>query len=363
MKVLILHPDFGDPGGPAAYYTKLKNRFSLNVDHYLVGRRPEENSLVSKIHRVISDYIRFVLIIRNGRYDLIHVNPSLDSKSFLRDGIFLLLARMQTKRTIVFFRGWQKPFESKLQRRGLWLFRFLYGKVNAFIVLSEAFKKTLRSWGCSQPIYREVTIVEDNDVKGFHIHNVLAERQKSETPRVLFLSRILRDKGVYEVIDAVSILQAKYHKIELVIAGDGDELETVKTYIRSHSMENVTFAGYVRGKEKSLLFRRAHILCFPTHHGEGLPNTIIEAMAFGLPVITRPVGGIVDFFKNEEHGFLTTSKKPEVYADLIERLLLDHELYRKISLYNYNYAQSNFLASHAARRLEKIYRSLLQPEN
>jgi glycosyltransferase involved in cell wall biosynthesis len=83
-------------------------------------------------------------------------------------------------------------------------------------------------------------------------------------------------------------------------------------------------------------------------------------MAFGLPIITRPVGGVKDFFKNEEHGFASTSKEPQVIADSIEKLLLDQELYSTISLNNYHYAQSNFLASDAALRLEKIYESLLR---
>ena len=104
------------------------------------------------------------------------------------------------------------------------------------------------------------------------------------------------------------------------------------------------------------------IACFPTY-GEGLPGSIIEAIAYGLPVITRPVGGLVDFFKNEEHGFITDSLDPNIFADLIERLFLDRELYNRISLSNYQYAQNNFLASNAALRLETIYKELFKNQN
>ena len=124
-----------------------------------------------------------------------------------------------------------------------------------------------------------------------------------------------------------------------------------------NGIPNVTFTGYVSGQEKSKLFETAHVFCFPSY-GEGMPNVVIEAMAFGLPVVTRRVGGLADFFEDGEHGFFTSSKEPNVFADFIEELLVNQQLYEKISLNNYHYAKSNFLASSAASRLEEIYRAV-----
>jgi glycosyltransferase involved in cell wall biosynthesis len=262
------------------------------------------------------------------------------------------------RKTILFIRGWSKAFELKMERRGLWIFKVLYGKVNALIVLSAEFKKKLETWGFRQPIYLEVTIADDNALEGFDIHQTLSDRLKSEKWRVLFISRIFKSKGIYETIKAVSILRTKYPAIELIVAGEGGELESVKSFVQELALPNVLFTGFIRGEEKKNILKRAHILSFPSYYGEGLPNTIIESMAFGLPVVTRPVGGIADFFRNEEHGFATTSKDPEVIAGFMERLLLDQELYRRISLFNYKYAQSKFLSSQAAKRLEEIYKSL-----
>jgi glycosyltransferase involved in cell wall biosynthesis len=358
MKVVILHPDFSDPGGVAKYYTKLKDKFTIPVQHCIMGRRPEEKGFLSIIYRMIYDYAFFLKNLKKNKCEIILVNPSLDFKSFVRDGIFLLLARTLKKKTIVFFRGWHEAFEFKLKRNYLWLFKYLYGSANAFIVLSGEFKKKLEAWGFTQPIYCEVTVTDDNVLNGFDINDTITERLKSEKWRILFLSRIIKTKGIYETIEAFTLLQTKYPKLELIIAGDGDELESVKSFVRNLSISNILFTGYVNGEEKNKILKSAHILCFPSY-SEGLPNTIIESMAFGLPIVTRLVGGITDFFKNGEHGFATTSKKPEVFADFVERLLKDRALYRKISLCNYEYAMSNFLASSAARRLEKIYESLL----
>jgi glycosyltransferase involved in cell wall biosynthesis len=358
MKVLILHTDFKETGGVGQYYGKLKGKFSLHIQHCIIGKRPGEKGLRSRIYRSLNDYFRFIKRLANNQIEIVHANPSLDPKSLLRDGIFLLSARIMKRKTILFIRGWSKAFELKLERWGLWLFKLLYWKTNAFIVLSTDFKKKLQSWGFKQPIHLEVTIADDNTLEGFDIHQTLSDRLQSEKWRVLFISRIFKSKGIYETIKAVSILRAKYPEIELTVAGDGDELENVKSFVRNQSFSNVIFTGFVSGEVKKNILKSAHILSFPTRYGEGLPNTIIESMAYGLPVVTRPVGGIADFFKNEEHGFATNSTDPEVIAGLIEKLLIDQELYRKISLFNYKYAQSNFLASQAAFRLEKIYKSV-----
>lgn len=358
MKVLILHPDYKDPGGVAKYYLKLKDKFTLPVEHYITGIRPGEKGILSRIYRMMDDYCRFVVRLKRHQYEIIHINPSLSPKAFLRDGVFLLLARMYKKKTVVFFRGWQESFAIKIQRYLLWLFKFFYGKANVFIVLSEKIGKNLETWGCSQPIYREVTIADDATLKEFDFYKALNDRQRSEKWYVLFLARIVKEKGIYETIEAVSILQTKYPNIELVIAGEGSELENVKAFVAKQGISNIIFTGYVSGEDKKRIYESSHIFCYPTYHGEGLPNAIIESMAFGIPIITRPVGGIVDFFEDKKHGFLSNSQDPDILANLVERLLVDKMLYKKISLFNYQYAQSNFLASQAASRLEEIYKSV-----
>lgn len=356
MNILILRPDFNDKGGVAAYYSKLKYGLSHCVEHYIIGRRPGEKDLFKKITRVFRDYAIFIKKMSVGNYDVVHVNPSLDSRSFIRDGLFILIAKTFGKKTITFFHGWHKAYENRINKK-VWLFRVLYGKTNLFIVLADEFKKALVAWGCKNPIVKEVIVIEDDIVSKFNIHDALNNRRISKKWNVLFLSRIIHDKGIYETIEAISILGKKYERIELIIAGDGEELDKVKSLVRKSCVKNVSFVGYVTGIEKYRLLERSHILCFPSY-SEGFPNTIVEAMAFGLPVVTRPVGGIADFFKNGNHGFATTSKKAAVFAQFIEMLLTDTELYEKISLGNYQYAKANFLASHAAERLGKIYESI-----
>ncbi len=358
MKVLILHTDPRDMGGVATFYRKLTDKFTLPVGHFVVGRRPGERGVLAKARRLLGDYGRFVRTLRESPCEIVHANPSLDRKSFLRDGLFLILARLARKPTVVTFHQSQ---EALLQRRGRWLFRRLYGKTNHFIVLSKSLENALRSWGFTQPVHREVTLIDDAVLEGFQIQRAVDERQRAPGRRILFLSRLHRDKGIYETLKALSILQTRYPDLGLVVAGDGNELQGAQSFVRTRGMANVEFTGYIRGEALISLFKSAYLYCLPTYYPEGLPSTVIEAMAFGLPVVTRPVGGIADFFKNGEHGFSTTSREPAVIAELIEKLLTDEALYRHISSLNYKYGQKHFLASRAALRLEQIYTTLMTP--
>ncbi|MHA2052204.1 MAG: glycosyltransferase family 4 protein [Candidatus Hodarchaeales archaeon] len=345
MKVLITHPEFDNPGGVSNYYKRLQNKFEIPIVHFIVGKRIKEKNFLSRILRVFLDYFRFVKCLKRINIDLVHINPSLDLKSFIRDGIFALLAKINKRKTVIFFRGWKKSFEAHI-------------KSDAFIVLSDEFRKTLKRWGVVQPIHQEVTIVDEDDLRGFDIKKALRKRQRSKKWSVLFLSRVTRNKGIYETIEAVSLLRSKFPMIELIVAGDGDELEDVKSFVHNRNISNVKFVGYIRNEKKRRIFEKAQVFLFPSY-SEGMPLSVVEAISFGLPVVTRPVGGLADFFKNKKHGFITESKEPIILANYIEKLFLDKGLYENISFYNFNQGKKWFLASKAAKRLEEIYSEVL----
>lgn len=355
MKVLILHPEFQDPGGVSNYFASLKNRFEIQTKHFAIGKRVGERRFSIRIFRLFCDYVRFIKLLKGEHYDIVHINPSLDFKSVMRDALFILIAKCYKRKVIIFFHGWSKQFEKNFENNLLWIFRQIYNMASAFIVLADEFRRKFRALGFKQPVYLTTTAVEDNLLRKFNVEKVIKKRMDNNKYRILFLARILKEKGVYETVNAVKLLQSKYSNIELVIAGDGKELQSVKNYVKKNNVSNAIFAGYVKGKEKGELFENSYIYCFPTYYAEGIPCSVLEAMAFGLPVITRPVGGIADFFEDGKHGFITKSRSSCVFAGYIEKLILDKNLYKKISLFNYKFAQERFLASKVIKKIERIY--------
>ena len=365
MKLLITTPDVSKKyaGGVPNYYLKLQPYSRMETDYFTVGRRAQSSGMWLEPLRLLKDYWNFVRLLKRGNHDVIIINPSLEVKSLLRESIFLLLAKVKCKNVIVFIRGWRPSAEEMIRRYGRSLFCVVYGRADAVIVLATEFRDTLTQWGFQKTIFVESTIVEEDAFTEPTQRSSHAGGDADGACRILFLSRLLRTKGVYLMLAAYRIVQATQPSVTLTIAGDGPELEPAKEYVKNHEIPGVDFPGYLRGAEKRAAYERADIFFLPTQHGEGMPNTVLEAMAYGLPVVTRSVGGINDFFQDGVMGFTTESRDPETFVQLIERLITEPQLRARMGRYNRSYAQKHFVASKVAIRLEAICANVLSGNN
>ena len=359
-KILITLPSLIDPGGVASFYNSLLphlNNAKYSIATLEIGSTKGRNNPLYPF----TDQIRFRRFLKNFRPDLVHINPSLDFKSFIRDGLFIYQAKQKKLPVVVFFRGWLTSFEPVLYKRFFCFFRSTYGKADTFIVLAKEFKKTLQQWGINQPIHIGTTTVDKSLLDNFSFEKKLINLRKVKTIRILFLARLEREKGIFETIDAFSLLLKKGLPVTLSIAGDGAILSELKNYItaKGFAEDQLQFLGYVRGDDKIHAYVKNDIYCFPTYYGEGLPNSVLEAMAFGLPVITRSVAGLADLFIDGEMGFLCQGKTPKEIANNIEKLITNRSLMVKMSEYNHVFAKEHFMAPVVAKNLTDIYSTTL----
>lgn len=358
-QVLLVHPDSSRLGGIESYIQKIGPHLTITHESCGNSRRPGEKGAFSACKRILGDYLKFWIKVSRSEVSIVHLNTSLQPRMFYRDCIFFFLAKLHGKKILVFLHGWDKRFEQDLEAKKGRVFRLLYGRADAYIVLASAFAKTLDNWGITQTVHREVIIIEDEIFNSIRLDDILQQRKLAAVKHLLFPSRLIRAKGIFTTIRALELVQAKgADTTGLIVAGDGEDATEARQLVSKLQLQHCRFTGIVAGEQKYELFRQAHLLCFPTEHSEGFPNTIVEAMAFGLPVLTRPVGGIKDFFVEGKHGFQSESVSPEVFAQLIESSLEDDGRYAEIARANHQYAGEHFLASQAARRLEKIYQSL-----
>lgn len=344
-------------GGIAHSYLSIKNKFSKDVEYFTVGNRTPrgKKNLYKTLLRILSDYWGFFLKVRNGEYDIVHLNPSLNHKSVIRDGFFIILSKFAGTKVIVNFQGWDDKVERLIKRWFLFLFRMTYFRSDAIIVQASEFRDKLVSWGYRKEVFLVTTIVDDELIQDIEIPKVIEQKLRSTNITLLFLSRIAKDKGIYEALETYKILKNKYPNLKMIFAGDGPDLESLKKLVFNQNLQHVEFLGYIGGQKKRDAFTRSDIYIFPTFHREGMPTAVLEAIVSGLPVVTRSVGGIKDFVKNGKMGFVTRSEEPMEFARLVEILIKEGNLRKKISLYNHEYGKENFTASRIARRLEKIY--------
>lgn len=353
--ILVTIPSINKPGGVGNYY-KIFKKYSGHYFHFLqVGQRKVNSNFISEFIRLLLDFINISRKILGSKCKLIILNPSFEPKSLFRDGIYLLAAKIFNRKAIIFFRGWHNKWEHLFLKKFGWLFKLIFYRADAIIVLALEFKMKLQEHGYPKPIFVETTIVDQSIFSESQSEKLNMDDERKKTDfNILFLSRIEKEKGIYEALDTYKILKLDYSKITLSIAGDGDEKKEAMQYVRNNRIEDVTFLGYIRGNDKSQAFRKSDVYLFPTYYGEGMPNSLLEAMAYSLPVITRPVGGIKDFFENGKMGFISDSLKPEDYASFLETLIINPGLRKRIGDYNKKFAFEKFSSLKVIQRVEEI---------
>lgn len=360
LRVLITGPSLDNAGGVANYYNAvmpfLVENDDLSVDYLPIG---STGGPQSRFH-ALTDQVRYRRALTSGRPDLVHVNPTLNFRSFFRDGWFIYQAKRLGLRVLAFYRGWEVPFERRVEEEFRWFFRKTHMEADGFVVLASDFADALRRWGVKAPIHQATTVVDETLARGFSIEHRLDTLRNRRSTRLLFLARLEREKGLIELLEAVGILAARHPPMSLSIAGDGAAREEVEALVRQRDMlrGRVEMLGYVSGARKREVFASHHVYCFPSYYAEGMPNSLLEAMAFGLPVLTTQVGGVKDFFQDGRMGYVVEPRQPGDLVRQLERLLGDDAKLAAMAHYNYSYAREHFMATSAARNLAHIYRGM-----
>ena len=357
IRALITTPVQSRRGGVSQYFCALAPYFESTVRYFYVGSRSDQESPQASLVRMIMDSVRFANALRTEEYDIVHLNPSLGTKALVRDGILLLLAKASGHVAIVFIHGLEGAFKgaSAVFLRGF--FRLVYNHANGFVVLSSEVRAKLIELGCERRIFLHQAPVNDEFISARPvIRDVLDEF--SRPFRILFLARIERNKGIYEAIETYRLLQTDFPFARLTVAGDGSELPAVRECVANLGLPGVVFTGFVEGSRKLGALQSANVYLFPSYY-EGLPLSVLEAMACGLPVVATAVGGLRDFFVDGRMGFLADGPDPAILARLLAELIRNPELCSTIRSFNHAYARDHFHPRQVAVGLDCFYRSVL----
>ena len=355
-KVLIHAPNLDTPGGKQTYFASLKDHFRSDIEFFFYGAQGKKESFLKIPFRLLADYWRFYGLLKKNKYSLVHLNPSLNLKSFFRDSIFALICKLTKVKFTVFWHGWQWGFEKKVAGRIVPWFKRTYGTASSMIILGQEFGTQLKKYGYNKPIFQVTTVADPIffDLESKY-KNGPVENLKNQALVFLFLSRIERVKGIYEALESFKMLKKEYPDITLKIAGTGGELEAVQKYVEDKQLQGVELLGWITGKGKVKAFSESDVYLLPSYHGEGLPCSILEAMATGLPVISTDVGGIKDFFEDDVMGYLVKMKDPVDLSEKIRRIIDSPEKIETMGRYNIEYARNRFTPQKVGSELERIY--------
>ena len=134
---------------------------------------------------------------------------------------------------------------------------------------------------------------------------------------ILFMGRLVYEKGVQYLISAMPKILAGYHDTKLVICGKGGMLDELKAQVDALGIsEKVYFAGYMAGKDVQRMYKAADISVFPSTY-EPFGIVALEAMLSGNPVVVSDIGGLNEIVQHKENGMKTYCGNPNSIADSI----------------------------------------------
>ena len=174
-------------------------------------------------------------------------------------------------------------------------------------------------------------------------------------PCVLYIGRLVPEKGQAVLLEAVALLAKRGHEIGVTLAGDGalrSELESLAERLGLASQ--VTFLGAVSQDELRRLYEKASIFCLPSF-AEGVPVVLMEAMAMGVPVISTRIAGIPELIENGRSGFLVSPGRPEELADRLEALLDNPSLRHEMGAAGRKKVLLEFNAKNSATQLYQLF--------
>jgi len=199
------------------------------------------------------------------------------------------------------------------------------------------------------------------------VHNAVNTREihphrvgrRDDVPTLLFLGLVGRRKGVPELLRAVRELAHAERpcQVRVVIAGNGEVQLTQRVVEDCRLRGLVDVRGWIGPEEKTRCLLDADIFVLPSHH-EGLPMSLLEAMAAGLAVITTPVGGIPEVIEDEKNGLMVPPGNVDALADAIRRLVADRKLRERLAAAGRTTVEERFDIRVAAARFKRIYERL-----
>jgi glycosyltransferase involved in cell wall biosynthesis len=179
--------------------------------------------------------------------------------------------------------------------------------------------------------------------------------------KILFTARMIKEKGVFELIEASEILREKYRdKIQFLLCGGLDDNPNA---ISKKTLESLCDGAYIqwlgyRTDVKELL-EQSHIMAFPSYYKEGLPKSLIEACAVGRPIVTTDSIGCRDTVIDGFNGFLIPVKDSKALAAKLEILVEDKNLRRKMGENSRKLAEKDFSIKNVIEKHIEIYNYLL----
>lgn len=347
--ILMCCSDLSVKGGMVSVvknYVEYQNWGDINI--IFIPTHIEKNKIIKGLFFLIS-YLRIICLCISKKIKIAHLHVS-ERGSFFRKALIARLCKKCGVKVILHHHGAEfDEFYSNLNDKNKRYINLILEIVDCNIVLS----KGLISMIINKAPNANVKVLY-NAVKTYY-KNPYNKNAKN----ILFLGRLGKRKGTYDLIEAIKFLDNKINKdIKVYLCGDG-EIDRVKGLIKKYNLsDRITYVGWVDKDDIKDIFSKSAINVLPSYN-EGLPMTILETMAYGIPNISTNIASIPEVINDVGNGYLIN---PGNVGDLINKLkviLSNEKLRLEFSNKSYNLIKNDFSLDSHVEKLISIWKNLI----
>ena len=291
--------------------------------------------------------------------DIVHL---ITIKAYLYGGIAARIARVPC--VVSSIAGLGSFFHTKNLKNLIFkflvypIFYLAFRHSNQYIIVQNLEdKKILGNWGVLN--LKKVYLIKGS---GVQLKKFVHLNEKKTIVKICFASRLLKDKGVYDFVNAANLIKKRGFNARFLLAGSID-LDN-PTSLTQKELINIRNQGVVEvlGFKKNIarLYSESHIICLPSFFGEGIPKALIEAGAASRAIITTNHPGCRDAIIPNKTGILVPIKNPKKLADAIQWLIENPKKRKKMGKEGRKLAEKKFPIEKVSQQHLKIYQTLLR---
>lgn len=301
-------------------------------------------SKILDIFRLLIDIIRLVHYVKP---DLVYVTPNATGIAFYKDFITVQLLKMLKCSVVIHYHNkgvvkkQDRTFNNLLYRR--------FFKNQKVILLANSLYSDIKKYVDRKNIYICPNGIPDKKI---------ITKTKHVELNILFLSNMMKEKGVFTLLDACKILKDRNVDYHCHFVGKWSDIteNDFNRYVYEHQLvDKVTAYGTKYGEDKNDFFALADLFVFPTYyHNECFPLVLLEAMQQKITCIASDEGGIPDVIDDGNTGYIVPNKNANAIADKIEYLYNHPEVNEQLGENGYNKYKEKFTLSVFERNFTEI---------
>ncbi|MGH0632168.1 glycosyltransferase family 4 protein [Bacillus pacificus] len=346
--IIMVGPSPTNRGGISSVIQSLLDLETIYNRTFLVSSYTEGGKVRKILAFLIGIFQFFCLLILNRQIKIIHIHTA-SRGSFSRKRIFVKIAKFFGKRVILHIHGAEfMLFYEESNERVKSQIQEVLEQVDVIITLSKKWKTDIEG------------ITSNKNVKVIYnaIDSTKFNLSKLNEQNILFMGRVGTRKGIYDFLDIMPNILKDFPNAKLHIAGDGD-LSLLDRKIEELNIKNhVCVYGWIDYKQKIKILEKSSIFILPSYN-EGLPVSILEAMATGLPVISTDVGGITEQIVNDLNGFIIKPGDKEGLIKYTNYLLKNQNIRREFGKEGRNRVEEVFSLNTIGNKIIKVYDRLI----